>query len=193
MNTADLELVEGIRKGELKAYEELYKLYYVYLCLLAGHITGNRSEAEEIVSDVFFKIWKNRQIIEINISLKGYLARSVRNTALNYLELRSSEKMTTGSLSESDHQLVAWASDYPLGNLYEQEVRDLLEKGIESLPPACREIFLLSRNEDLKYSEIAQKLGISVNTVKTQLSIALKRLRESLKEYLPLLLFLSIL
>jgi len=66
---------------------------------------------------------------------------------------------------------------------------NILDQGISTLPDACREIFKLSRNEDMKYSEIAEKLGISVNTVKTQMKIALARLRETLKDYLMILLF----
>jgi len=96
----------------------------------------------------------------------------------------------TDSISDSDYKLLAWDSDYPLGQLYEKEIMSILQKGITELPEACREIFILSRTDNMKYSEIADKLGISVNTVKTQMKIALAYLRENLKDYLMLLLLL---
>jgi len=98
----------------------------------------------------------------------------------------------TESLSKSDYELLAWGSDYPLGQLYENEIMNILNQGVSDLPDACREIFLLSRDKDMKYCEIADKLGISVNTVKTQMKIALARLRKILKDYMIILLFLAV-
>jgi RNA polymerase sigma-70 factor (ECF subfamily) len=99
----------------------------------------------------------------------------------------------TDSLTNSDYKLLAWDSDYPLGRLFEKEIMNILDHGINNLPDACRQIFILSRNENMKYNEIADKLGISVNTVKTQMKIALVRLRETLKDYLMILvLFMGI-
>jgi RNA polymerase sigma-70 factor (ECF subfamily) len=184
MNLTDQQLIEGIRAGDLEAYEELYRLYFVYLSLVAEHITGSSSDAEEIVSDVFIKLWNNRIVININSSVKNYLIKAVRNTSLNYLEKNLLSRKLSEPITNSDFQIIAWDSDYPLGQLYEEEVRNLLEKGIDKLPDGCKEIYLLSRNSDLKYDEIAGKLGISVNTVKTQLKIALSRLRDILKDYL---------
>jgi RNA polymerase sigma-70 factor (ECF subfamily) len=191
MNLTDQQLIEGIRAGNIEAFEELYRLYYVYLCLIAEHITGNPSDAEEIVSDVFVKMWNNRSVIRIDTSVRGYLIRAVRNTSFNYLEREHPPRKLSGPLSDLDYKLLAWDSDYPLGQLYSEEVRNLLEKGINELPEACREIFLLSRNDNLKYREIAGKLGVSVNTVKTQLKIALSRLKDNLKDYLPVILLFT--
>jgi RNA polymerase sigma-70 factor, ECF subfamily len=189
MNHADQKLITGIHAGDLEAFEELYRHYYVYLCLIAEHIVGNPSDAEEIVSDVFVRLWKNKDKTEITFSVKGYLVKAVHNTSLNYLEQSRFKLGLTDSIDSSDYQLFAWESDYPLGQLYEQDIRNILEHGINELPDACREIFLLSRNDNMKYNDIAAKLGISVNTVKTQLKIALSRLRYNLKDYLILILF----
>jgi len=184
MNLPDQQLVTGIRAGDLRAFEELYRIYYVYLCLIAEHITRNSSDAEEIVSDVFVKLWNNREKTEIIFSIKSYLIKAVRNTSLNYIEQNSLKRKLTDPIEDPDLWLPAWDSDYPLGQMYEQEVRDILEKGINELPDACREIFLLSRNEEMNYNEIAGKLGVSVNTIKTQIKIALSRLRANLKDYI---------
>jgi RNA polymerase sigma-70 factor, ECF subfamily len=190
MEFSDQHLINDIKQGNIAAFEELYKQYYIYLCLIAGHIVGNSSDAEEIVSDVFVKIWNLREKIEITTSIKSYLIRAVHNTSINYLDKFRLKNKLTSSFSISDYELLIWDSDYPLGQLYEKEILGILEQGITSLPESCRQIFLLSRNEDMKYSDIADKLGISVNTVKTQIKIALARLREILKDYLVILLLL---
>jgi RNA polymerase sigma-70 factor (ECF subfamily) len=182
------ELIIGIRKGDLIAFEKLYLQYYAYLCLIAEHIVKNRCDAEEVVSDVFVKLWNIKEKIEI-ISVKAYLVRAVHNTSLNYLERSSIKNRSTETINDSEIKLLAWDSDYPLGHLYEKEVLDILDQGIGKLPDGCREIFMLSRIEEMKYQDIASKLGISVNTVKTQMKIALSRLRETLKDYLPVLMF----
>lgn len=193
MEYSDRQLINGIQQGDIAVFEELYKKYYIFLCLIAEHIVRNPSDAEEIVSDVFVKLWNIREKIDISTSIRGYLVKAVHNTSLNYIEhLRVSYKLTD-SLSNSDYELLAWDSDYPLGHLFEKEITELLNQGISELPDGCRQIFILSRDKDLKYCEIADKLGISVNTVKTQMKIALTRLRENLKDYLMfLLLFIGI-
>jgi RNA polymerase sigma-70 factor (ECF subfamily) len=187
MELSNQQLINGIQKGDLAAFEELYRQYYIFLCLVAEHIVRNHSDAEEIVSDVFVRLWNIREKIEITTSVKGYLIKAVYNTSLNYLERFRLTHKLTDSLSNSDYEFLAWDSDYPLGQLYEKEIMNILEQGISELPDGCRKIFILSRNEDMKYSDIADKLGISVNTVKTQMKIALARLRENLKDYLIIL------
>jgi len=189
MEHSNQQLINGIQKGDVAAFEELYRQYYIFLCLIAEHIVRDPSDAEEIVSDVFVKLWNIREKINITTSIKGYLVKAVHNTSLNYLERFRLIHKLTDSLSDSDYELLAWDSDYPLGQLYEKEIMNILDQGINTLPDACREIFILSRNEDMKYSDIANKLGISVNTVKTQMKIALAHLRENLKDYLMILLF----
>jgi RNA polymerase sigma-70 factor (ECF subfamily) len=193
MEHVDQQLINGLQKGDLNAFEELYRQYYVFLCLISEKMVRDPADAKEIVSDVFVRLWNIREKIEINTSVKGYLIKAVRNTSLNYLGQKRQDSKLTDRLDDSDYQLYAWSSDYPLGLLFEEEARKILDQSIDSLPAACREIFLLSRNEELKYCEIAEKLGISVNTVKTQLKIALSRLREALKEYLLILIFILLL
>ena len=189
MEFSNPQLLNSIRQGDIAAFEELHKRYYIYLCLVAGHIVRNHSDAEDIVSDVFVKLWNIRERIDITTSIKAYLVKAVHNTSVNYLERYKISNKLTDSLSNSDYKLLAWDSDYPLGRLYEKEIMNILDQGIRTLPDACREIFLLSRDKNMKYIDIADKLGISVNTVKTQMKIALARLRETLKDYLMIILF----
>jgi len=188
MEYSNQQLINGIKQGDFAAFEELYKQYYIFLCLIAEHIVRNPSDAEEIVSDVFVKLWNIREKIDITSSIKAYLVKAVRNTSINYLDQSKIRNKLTDSLSNSDYKLLIWDSDYPLGQLYEKEIMNILDHGINTLPDACREIFILSRNEGMTYNKIAGKLGISVNTVKTQMRIALARLRETLKDYLMILI-----
>lgn len=183
MEYSDQQLITCIREGDLDAFEELHKRYYVFLCLIAEHIVRNHNDAEEIVSDVFVRLWTIREKTGIISSLKGYLIKAVHNTSLNYIEQNKRRFYLTDRLNDSDRRLLAWDSDYPLGRLYEDEIIKILREGLDKLPDGCREIFLLSRKNDMKYNEIADKLGISVNTVKTQMKIALSRLHEDLKDY----------
>ena len=193
MEYSHQQLITGIKNGDVVAFEELYKQYYIFLCLIAEHIVRNPSDAEEIVSDVFVKLWNIREKIEITTSIKAYLVKAVHNTSINFLAQSNMTNKLTDSLTNSDYKLLAWDSDYPLGQLFEKEIMNILDHGINNLPDACRQIFILSRNENMKYNEIADKLGISVNTVKTQMKIALVRLRETLKDYLMILvLFMGI-
>lgn len=189
MDDSEKYLINGLKQGNISAFEELHKRYYVFLCLVSEHIVRNPSDAEEIVSDVFVKLWNMREQIEITFSIKSYLFKAVHNTSLNHLEQNKHRDKLTDSLNDADQKLLLWDSDYPIGRLYQSEILEILDQGIEKLPDACREIFLLNRDREMKYSDIAIKLGISVNTVKTQMKIALARLRKTLKDYLPILLF----
>jgi RNA polymerase sigma-70 factor (ECF subfamily) len=183
MEYPDQKLIAAIQNGDLVAYEELYKRYYVYLCFVAEHFTRSHADAEEIVSDVFVRLWNLREKSVIILSVKAYLIRAVHNASLNYIEQNAVRLKSTERLSSSDLKVLAWESDYPLGHLYEKELQNILTNCINELPEACKEIFLLSRDKDMKYTEISNKLGISVNTVKSQLKIALSRLREAVRNY----------
>ena len=138
MEYSNQQLINGIRQGDVAAFEELYRQYYIFLCLIAEHIVRNPSDAEEIVSDVFVKLWNIREKIDITTSIKAYLVKAVHNTSLNYLEKLKSENKLTDSLSNSDYELLAWDSDYPLGQLYEKEIMDILDQGINTLPDRCQ-------------------------------------------------------
>ncbi|NWJ52242.1 MAG: RNA polymerase sigma-70 factor [Bacteroidetes bacterium] len=174
---------DGIRKGSLITFEQLFNDYYNYLCYVAIEFVKEKQVAEEIVSDVFFALWEKRESIIINTSLSAYLIRAVKNRCINYdlhskaeqrFKQKIAERMIQNSLVE----------EYPMGGLLTNELTSLIKKSIDSLPEQCRQVFLLSRDEELKYDEIAERLNVSVNTVKTHMKIALSKLRVSLKDYL---------
>ena len=168
-------------------FEKLYVEYYSMLCIIAFEYTRNKALAEEMVSEVFFALWKKRETIVITTSIKNYLIKSVQNTCLQYIRAK---KQDVQSLDENPGFMhIPWGNDYTLGRLFEKELSQMIEAAIQSLPERCRKIFLLSRDQELSYAQIAQTLRISENTVKTQIKTALSRLRTALKDYLVSVLF----
>lgn len=180
-NQANIE--DGIRMGNLITFEQLFNDYYNYLCYVAIEFVKEKQAAEEIVSDVFFSLWEKRESIQINSSLSAYLIRAVKNRCINYDLHNKAEQRFRRNIAE---RLVQYSStaEYPIGGLLTKELTVLIKRSIDSLPEQCRQVFLLSRDEELKYEEIAERLNISINTVKTQMKIALSKLRISLKDYL---------
>jgi len=171
-------LFERIKKGDEKAFEILFHKYYGYLCLYAAKIINEDSAAEEIVQDFFVKIWEKREHLFIETSLKNYLFRSVKNLCINYIQHNKTKiRHAQHVLSEVENN---FSDDY---NYPEIDLSVKIEESINSLPEKRKEIFRMSRQEGLKYHEIAQKLNISIKTVETQMSLAIKTLREKLKNY----------
>ena len=180
-------LIDALKKGDEKAYRQLYDLYYDYLCLLAYQYVRDDFMSESFVGDVIVYIWENRETLQINTSLKAYLVKAVKNKCINYLEhIRVREEVEQELALRLQEQQQDYISDYdyPLARLIVLELEESLAKAIDALPVECREVFRLSRMEERSYPEIADRLGISVNTVKYHIKNALARLHEQFKEYL---------
>jgi RNA polymerase sigma-70 factor, ECF subfamily len=136
------------------------------------------------VQEVFFILWKKKEEIDLSKQVRSYLASAVRNKCLNWLR---DHKKFIDSLIETEDQYIQ--SNYkPPDKLIENELKKRIQSSIDELPPRCREVFVLSRYENLKYMEIADRLQISVKTVETQMSKALQHLRIRLEEFLPILM-----
>lgn len=161
----------------LEELEQIFKANYKLLVYTSSRILGTKETAEDIVQECFYKFWKDREKIYITSSLKAYLFRSVTNASLNHLKL-SKKLSDLDSLQTEPSEEQNDLSDEGGGDL-SAKVRE----AIESLPPKCKTIFILSRYEGLKYREIAETLNISVKTVENQMSIAFEKLRDKLKEY----------
>jgi RNA polymerase sigma-70 factor (family 1) len=193
VSKTDNEIFAEIKLGSKDAFEFLFLKYYKDLCTYAYGILRDRYSSEEVVQEMFVKLWENRESLIIEISAKSYLYRTVHNQCLNYINhLNVRQKYSSDKVSETKHIYIAGpvSDHYPIANLLVQELENKIEKAIASLPNQCREVFLLCRYEELSYAETAGKLGVSINTVKTQLQRAMTRLRDELKEYLPLLIVL---
>jgi RNA polymerase sigma-70 factor, ECF subfamily len=186
-----LEIFKRIVNNDVRAYEILFKAYYKFLCSFAYGHTKERHIAEEIVEDFFVDLWKNRHILLITTSVRSYFVRSVHHRCLNYLQREKPKFISAHDISylidkegSVGDRLIAPEVPTILTN----ELEHLLSEAIEKLPKSCREIFLLSRYQDLSYEEISAKQNVSVNTVKTQIKIALTKLREDLKNYIAVFL-----
>ena len=185
MSLLERTIFERFKEGD----ECAFKSYYNFLFNYAGQILKNADMAEEAVENAFINLWENRSTLIIDTSIKSYLFKSVYHNCLNQIKhLKVKERY----LLYFKHHIAANRgdadeyTDYPLSRLIEKEMDLALEQALNKLPSQCREVFLLSRHDNLKNEEIAEKLGISVNTVRTQISRALSKLSTYLKEYLPL-------
>jgi len=181
---SDNQIFEAIKRDDNGAYEKVFREYYRPMTAYAFRFLGNQSDSESIVQDVFLRLWQKRKELMITSSLQNYLFKSVKNHCINYIE---HEKIKTGYQNlvirnEADR------SEYSEFFL-EFGLMTKIEAAISSLPEKRQEIFRLAREEGLKYREIADRLNISVKTVETQMTLALKQLRESLKQYKNLVMF----
>ena len=171
-------------------FEKLYKLYYPKMFAFAKNYVPANEDAENIVVAVFLSLWERTEEIEISYTLTTYLFTLVKNRCLNFLRHKLIEEEYNSQMKEElGFKLYALeAFDYSYQS--EEELQEIIRRALDTLPERCREIFIKSRIEGLKYKEISDELGISVNTVENQMVTALKKLRVALKDYLPLLLFL---
>jgi RNA polymerase sigma-70 factor (family 1) len=170
-----LEFWEKIRLGDSTAFSYVFQKYYQALYQFAGRFVKDAQTAENIVQDVFVKLWTNRENCLITSSLKSYLYAATRNTALNFLS-REKKQLSTEDLMSDRQDTTA----NPEERIIENEMIDEIHKAIEKLPEKCRYVYLMKRYDDLKYHEIAEILDISINTVKTQMKRALKSLLKNL-------------
>jgi RNA polymerase sigma-70 factor, ECF subfamily len=181
------QIIKGLKNGDQSIFELLFHSYYNPLCSYALTFIKYADIAEELVQETFIKIWENHPNISIEVSLKSYLFRSVHNNCINYIKHRDVANKQTREIQEEIqyHSLLANlnTSGSSLDTIVSEELETYLDKVINKLPNECRKIFQLKRNEQLTYQEIADKLGVSVNTVKTQLLRAFEKLREALRKF----------
>lgn len=170
-----------IQNGDKDGFEALYRFYYPRLLKLAFRYNSSKVVAEDLVHNVFHNIWKNRNSIKKNGKLRAYLYTSVRNQSLKYLNRDESQKYTI----INDLSFLESKETTPLERIGGKEFEKAVEKAINKLPDKRREVFLMSRNDNLTYKEIAEVLDISVKTVETQMSRSLKHLRKELARFLP--------
>jgi RNA polymerase sigma-70 factor (ECF subfamily) len=197
MDISEKEIILQLGRGEEIAYKYLFDHHYQVLCRIANEFLKDDFLSETIVGDVIFHLWEKREELNIQTSLRAYLVRSVRNRCINYLQQEYVRKETNNLPSDDALQSagIHYVSDhYPLATLLEKELELEIVKSIGKLPDECRTVFEMSRFENMKYLEIADKLGISVNTVKYHIKNALAKLSLDLNKYLiSLLIFWPIL
>lgn len=169
-----------IAAGDRTAFEALFRAHYRPLCAFANGYVRDADKAEDLVQDLFFHLWLDRERTKVSISVKAYLFASVRNRCLNALKTSARLRVLN---DEADDR----ASEDGVGEDEHTERIARVQAAVESLPEERRKVFKLSRYEGLKYHEIADRLGISVKTVENQMGKALKTMREELADLVPLL------
>lgn len=178
---ADKLILEHLKNSNQGVFEMVFKYYYSGLVIYADQIIKNIPISEDIVQSVFLKLWETRESLDIR-SFRSYFIQCVKNKCIDHL--RSCAVKNKFSQELMDDSQVEMQED--LWTL--MELDELINQAIDKLPPRCREIFLMSRTENLKIVEIAEKLRLSARTVETQISKALKVLRTELAEYIALLI-----
>ncbi|MEN8226810.1 MAG: RNA polymerase sigma-70 factor [Bacteroidota bacterium] len=187
MNDPDKRLLLRIKDGDRKAFDRLFEEHFEELCKYAFSLVREKSAAEEIVTEVFYRIWCKRNKIQIKVSAKRYLLKSVYNVSLNYLKhigvVKKYRDLNIVMLKEQE----VFSDNYnssPLVMLEYGELEALVNDIIDNLPDQCGKVFTMNRFEGMKYREIADALGISLSTVKYHMSTALDRLHDKLNGYL---------
>jgi RNA polymerase sigma-70 factor, ECF subfamily len=179
-------IVSELQADNIQVFEKIFKYYFLKLERFAVEYVLNKEEANDIVQSVFAMLWERRASLLPDTNLNNYLITLTKNQCLNYLK-----HLKAGFNYKSFHES-KWKelemNYYALerfnqNKLSLEELEKTIQDAIDSLPGQCREIFMLSRFQDLKYHEIADKLNISVKTVEKKMSISLSILREKLREY----------
>lgn len=174
------ELLDRLRAGDHAAFDQLFRSWYEAVVRSANRILHDPGVAEELAQDVFLELWRRRAQLPEGSSVPGYLMQSVRNRALNHLRHLKVRQKT---------QLFVEALNEPADHADEEaeagELGEAIAEAIATLPPRTREVFLMSRERNLKYAEIAELLGISVKAVEANMSRALRQLRDRLAPFLP--------
>ncbi len=175
-------LIDGLKNGDQKVFDRIFRLYYSPLCKYCMRYVADAESAEEIVQELFCKLWMKREDLVIHTSMQSYLYQAVRNYALNEISQKK--------LQEKHRQFIGFAVKNQEDHsdlLEEADLDQLIRTALLRLPDKRREVFELSRHEGLKYQQIADKLNISVKTVEAQMTKALGQLRSMLKDYLPVI------
>lgn len=182
----DHELLGLLKRGDDKAFKQIYDRYSGPLFLFAIRKLKNEQDARDVVQEIFVVLWNKHRELDLYSSLSSYLYKSVHNRALNIFVHR---KYQTSYIRSFEDYLEKYAQDAD-ELLMQKELIDIIDHEIRLLPEKMREVFVLSRKEQMSHREIAERLGISEQTVKTQVKRALKilRLRLGLMIYLAYLL-----
>lgn len=158
-------------------FEQVYDLYYHDVCKFLNYYTHDKSAIEDVVQDVFVKLWENKSYLQMDY-VRTYLLHSARNRMLNYL--RDTNRRTTllnlWHNNSSSHEHYTDCFDL-------EEFSEILAKSVDALPPKCQQVFRLCKLEEQAYKDVAEQLGLSKKTIEAQMGIALKHIRRDISAY----------
>ncbi|MCC8200030.1 MAG: RNA polymerase sigma-70 factor [Tannerellaceae bacterium] len=190
-------MTDSKQSGEMKAeknkreeYSEIYRIYFPRLVRFSQTYLPSPEDAENVVQDIFLYLWEHPELLASLKNRNAFLFTIVKNRCIDQLRNRIHlQKLSAVDEKELKFKLYSLQS-FEENNLSETEIESIIQNAIDSLPERCREIFILSRLKGLKHKQIAEQLQITTNTIEGQISIALRKLREKLKNHLPILVFL---
>ena len=186
--TEELFIFEKMVEGDQKALRFFFDKYYEDLCHFINTYIHNPSVAEEIVQDIFIYFWENKGVLNISYSVKSYLYQSTKNRSLNFIrDEKRRSKIHDKILSDSTFDNTPNDS-----YLDTEQLKQIITSSIQSLPPRCREIYSLCKEDHFTYKEVAEKMGISQKTVENQMGISLQKLKASLLPYYDKIFILMI-
>ena len=175
----ELFIFNRMADGDKEAFRFFFDKYYTDLCNLVNIYLHNQAISEEIVQDVYIYFWERKDNIKIESSVKSYLLKASKHKSLNYLRNEKNKLNILEKLSK----VTSNTPDVPDSIMDASQIRAVIEQSVNSLPERCRQVYMLSREKDFTYREIANELGISEKTVENQMVKALKKLRELLRPY----------
>lgn len=184
MDWKEESIWKNIQQKDLQAFEHYYNEHFKRFFLMACRYIKDSAQATEIVNDVFLKLWNDGEFINIDSSLKSYIYRAIINRSLNVLQKKKHDNIL---LEDID---VIPDDTYELRQIEENELKIQLYAAIDQLPTQCKKVFEMSRFEELKQKEIADKLGISIKTVKNHITIALKQISKAVSHYAYFVIFI---
>ena len=185
MTHEDHLLISGLKNGDRTVFEQIFRTYYPELCGFSLRYLVDPLVAEEVIQDLFCKLWFRREELVINSSLKSYLYKAAVNHSINYIRHLEMQRKYFDFVGFEVDEISGGSHTDPDG-----ELSGLVQKALLELPGKRREIFEMSRFDGMKYHEIAEKLGISIKTVEAQVSRALEFMRKYLKEYISIILLI---
>jgi RNA polymerase sigma-70 factor (ECF subfamily) len=175
---SETEIIRRIRQGDKGQFESLFRSSYVSLVRYAKTIINDHDTAEEIVQDLFVRLWQERQKLKIESSFIVYLLGVVHNRCLDWLDRTRVVEKYAREMADRETE----KSESPVEIIQYNELQLKIAKVIERLPERCGQIFCMNRFEGFKYTEIAEKLSVSLKTVEANMGRALKEFRKALKE-----------
>ncbi len=184
--------LDAFRQGNKEVFNAIYNEFSDMLYHLCMEYLSDETIAEEIVQDTFVKLWDVREGIRDDLSLRNYLYTITKNYCLMQFRkkqtlIKSKKELKYIEMQFNYEAMVAMADDV----LQFDELKSRIDEAIEALPDKLKEVFILSRFDELKYKEIAEQLDVSVKTVEVRISKSLSILRNELKDYLPVIYLMT--
>jgi RNA polymerase sigma-70 factor (family 1) len=179
------KLIESLSKGDESAYNYLIDTYHHKLCVYANSLVKNIYSAEDIVQNVFIKVWEQRTRLKPDHALKSFLYKLVYNEFIDLYRKNQSLFSLEKSYYDALNSVIQEEDSESF-----QRVLNVVNREIQNLPPKCKEVFILSKKEGLTNIEIAEHLDVSIKTVEAQITKAFSILRSSLEEKVRSVLFL---